>query len=146
MRNRILFIAAAILAPAAALTGCTATPPAPTPTTQAAAPVPGSNDIIAQPAQEAVFAKLVTDWAQLETAANGACQSQEMASANGIGLPAADPNVAAYLATAADYNSRYAAAVKGGTPGLTGYPKSVPTPAADTNWCAVPGRLIALHS
>lgn len=145
MRPRILLIAAASLAAAAALTGCTAATPAPVPTGQTAAPVPGSNDIVAQPAQEAVFAKLVADWAQLETAANGACQSQEMASANGIGLPATNPNVTAYLATAADYNSRYAAATRGGTPGLAGYPKTVPTPAAGTNWCAVPGQLIALH-
>ena len=144
-RSRVphITVGALLLCVSLALTACSASP-APTASTSAAtAPAKrGAPNIITQPANQAVIAKIVADWEDLTNAADLACQQQLL----NPGADTANPYAPKAVAAAADYNLRWKNLTDAGLTGIPGYPKVAPTFQSDVvDWCQVPDQLRALR-
>lgn len=94
------------------------------------------------------FDAVITDWQDMQAAADNACAAQESAKQDGDPVMVEDPALA-YAATyrriAVDYNSRQQNIFKAGKVGPPGYPKIAPTVPAKPDWCTVSTQLREVH-
>ena len=96
----------------------------------------------------AQFDAVITDWQDLQAAADNACGAVTAAKQSGDPTFVEDP-AAAYAATyrriVVDYNQRQQNIFKANKVGPPGYPKVVPPVGAKPDWCSVSQSLAEIH-
>lgn len=94
------------------------------------------------------FDAVITDWQDMQAAADNACNAQTAAKRTSDPVMVEDPALA-YAATyrriAVDYNARQQNIFKAGKVGPPGYPKTAPVVPAQGDWCGVSDNLRTIH-